>query len=97
MAQKSHGSQQGARKKLARDSRTSTTVNDHMKEFEEGEKALIKFDPSVQDGRVHTRFYGQTAEVTGSRGDAVEVEVKDGGKTKTLFLKPIHLEKVGEE
>ncbi len=97
MAQKSHGPQQGARKKLSREPRTSTTVNDHMKEFDEGEKALIKFDPSVQDGRVHSRFYGRTAEVTGFRGDAVEVEVKDGSKTKTLFLKPIHLEKVDEE
>lgn len=93
MAQKSHGSQQGARSKLSKDSRESPTINDHLKTFEEGEKALIKINPSVQEGRVHTRFHGETVEVTGKRGDAYEVEVKDGNKTKNLYIKPIHLKK----
>ena len=94
MAQKSHGSQQGARSKLSKDSKHTTTINDRMKNFEEGEQAIIKINPSVQEGRVHTRYHGTVAEVTGERGDAYEVEFEDGGKTKQLYIKPVHLEKV---
>jgi len=94
MAQKSHGSQQGARKKLSKGSKHTTTINDRMKTFEEGEKALIKINPSVQEGRVHTRYHGNVAVVTGKRGNAYEVEFEDGGKTKQLYIKPVHLEKV---
>lgn len=67
-----------------------------LKDFEEGEKALIKIDSSVQDGTPHTRFYGKTVEVVGQRGDAYEVEFKDGDKTKQLQVHPAHLEKVNE-
>lgn len=96
MAQKSQGSQQGARKTLKRDRRERTTVNDKLKEFEEGEKALINVDSSVQEGRPHMRFHGKTADVTGMRGDAYEVEFKDGGETKTIQINAAHLQKVDE-
>lgn len=94
MAQKSHGSQQGARNKLSKGSRDKTTINDRMKSFEEGDKALIKLNPSVTEGRVHTRYHGKTVDVTGKRGDAYEVEFQEGKKTKNLYIKPVHLEKV---
>jgi large subunit ribosomal protein L21e len=68
-----------------------------MKEFEEGEKVLIQYHPSVQSGRVHSRFHGTTAEVTGRQGDAVTLQLKDGGKMKTLHLKPVHIKKLDEE
>lgn len=94
MAQKSHGSQHGTRHKLSRGPEDTLTVNDHMKEFEEGEKVLIEFHPSVQEGRVHSRYHGSAAEVTGHRGDAVELSVEDGNKSKTLYIKPVHLKAV---
>lgn len=97
MAQKSHGSRHGTRKKFSRGHREVLTVNDHMKEFEEGEKVLVRFNPSVQEGRIHQRFHGRTAEVAGSRGNAVKLELKDGGKVKQLFIQPVHLEKTGGE
>lgn len=96
MAQKSSGSQQGARKTLSRDGREKPTVNDYFKEFEEGEKALLKINASETEGRVHVRYHGRTVEVTGERGDAYEVQFNDKGKDKTLYVKPIHLEKVEE-
>lgn len=68
-----------------------------MKEFEEGEKVRVKYNASVQEGRSHQRFYGNTATVSGFQGDAVELEIKDGKQLKTLYLKPVHLEKVEEE
>lgn len=96
MAQKSSGSQQGARDKLSKTVGESTTVNDHLKEFDEGETARIQLNPSVTEGRVHVRYHGKNVKVTGKRGNAYELEVTDGGKTKTLYIKPVHLEKVEE-
>lgn len=92
MAQKSQGSQQGARDKLSSGPRDKTTVNEYLKEFEEGEKVLIKIDPSVQEGRPHTRFHGKTVEVTGMQGDSYEVKFDDGNVEKTLFIPPVHLQ-----
>ncbi|MBY6286985.1 50S ribosomal protein L21e [Nanohaloarchaea archaeon] len=96
MAQKSQGSQQGARKKLKKDSREKTTVNDRLQSFEEGDKALIHVDSSVQEGRPHMRFHGKTAEVTGQRGDAYIVEFDEGDETKTLQIDPAHLNEVNQ-
>jgi large subunit ribosomal protein L21e len=97
MAQKSQGSQQGARKTLKRDRRATTTVNDKLKTFEEGEKALVKVDSSVQESRPHMRYHGRTGEVTGKRGNSYEVVVSDGGEEKTLYLHPAHMRKTEEE
>lgn len=93
MAQKSSGSQQGARNKLSKDSRHKTTITDRLKEFEEGDKAVIKIDPSVTKGRVHTRYHGKSVEVTGKRGESNEVQFKEGNNTKTLYIKSVHLQK----
>jgi len=96
MAQKSHGSQHGARSKLSNNARDKTTVNDYLKNFEEGEKALIKIEPAESSGRPHQRFHGRTVEVVGKQGDSYEVEFTDGKVDKTLFIPPIHLQKTGE-
>lgn len=96
MAQKSHGSRHGTRHKFSRGPRDRTTINEHLKEFEEGEKVRIQMDSSVQEGRVHQRYQGEAAEVVGTRGDAYKLVVKDGGKQKELFLKPIHLQSMEE-
>lgn len=94
MAQKSHGSSHGTRHKFSRGQRDRTTINEHLKDFEEGEKVRIHMNASVQEGRVHHRFQGQTAEVVGTRGDAYKLKLKDGSKEKQLFLKPVHLKSV---
>lgn len=94
MAEKSRGSQHGARNKLSSGPREKNTVNDYTKEFEEGEKARIQINASVPEGRPHQRFHGKTVTVTGKRGDAFQVEFTDGDIEKTLFIKPVHLEEV---
>ncbi|QGA80340.1 50S ribosomal protein L21e [Candidatus Nanohalobium constans] len=93
MAQKSQGSQQGARNKLSNTAKDKTTVNEYLKEFEEGEKVLIKIEPSESEGRPHQRFHGKTVEVTGKQGDSYEVKFKDGNIEKTLYIPPIHLKR----
>lgn len=94
MAEKSRGSQHGARKKLSSGPRDKTTVNEHMKEFEEGQKVQIQINPQVPEGRPHQRFHGRTVRVSGRRGDAYEVKFDDGDIEKTLYIKPVHLEEV---
>jgi large subunit ribosomal protein L21e len=94
MAQKSHGSQQGARDKLSGSPRDKTTVNEYLKEFEEGEKVLIKINSSVQEGRPHVRFHGKAVEVQGMQGDSYEIKFKDGNVEKTLFVPPVHLKEL---
>jgi len=93
MAQKSQGSQHGARSKLSNTAKDKTTVNEYLKEFEEGEKALIQIEPSESEGRPHTRFHGKTVEIIGKQGDSYKVEFKDGNVEKTLFIPPIHLKR----
>lgn len=94
MAQKSQGSQQGARDKLSSSPRDKTTVNEYLKEFEEGDKVLVKINSGVQEGRPHVRFHGRTAEVTGKQGDSYELKFKDGNVEKTLYVPPIHLKEM---
>ncbi len=93
MAEKSRGPQHGARDKLSSGPRSKTTVNEKIKEFEEGEKALIKVEPSVQEGRPHMRFHGETVTITGKRGQAYEVKFTDGNTEKQLQIPPVHLQK----
>lgn len=96
MAQKSHGSRHGTRHKFSRGSRDRTTINEHLKQFEEGEQVRIQMDSSIQEGRVHHRYQGEAAEVEGKRGDAYKLTLEDGGKEKELFIKPIHLQSMEE-
>ncbi len=66
----------------------------YFQEFEEGEKVNLKVHPSVQKGRFFPRFHGLTGTVTGhKKGSCYEVQIKDGGKRKVLYVHPIHLKK----
>jgi large subunit ribosomal protein L21e len=96
MAEKSRGSQHGARHKLSSNPREKVTVNEQIKDFEEGEKARIEVNASITEGRPHQRFHGRTVNVVGKQGDAYKVEFMDGSVSKNLFIKPIHLQKIEE-
>lgn len=62
-----------------------------MQHFEAGEKVNIIVDPSVHKGMPFSRFHGLTGVVVGQRGDAFEVNVKAGNKTKMVVARPEHL------
>lgn len=94
MAEKSRGSQHKSRSKLTKESGSKLTVNEQIKQFEEGEQAMIKINPSQTEGRPHTRFHGTTGTITGQKGDAYEITFKDGNTEKKLHIKPVHLKKV---
>ncbi len=73
----------------------AVTAGRMMGGFEEGERVVLKIEPSVQKGRPHPRYQGRVGVVRGRRGRAYEVEITDGGKMKRIITLPEHLRKVG--
>ncbi len=60
-------------------------------ELNPGDYVDIIINPAVHRGMPHKRFHGKTGRVIGKRGRAYIVEVRDGGKMKTLIVRPDHL------
>ena len=89
----SNGPLHGTRNKLKNKPRERGTSPPQrsVEEYEAGEKVHLKIDPSVHKGRFHPRFDGQTGEIEGSQGRAYKVLITDGGKEKTLVVRPAHL------
>jgi large subunit ribosomal protein L21e len=84
-----------ARGKLTKERGRGVTVGRIMGEFREGERVILRIEPSVQEGRPHPRYQGRVGMVRGRRGRAYEVEIKDGGKIKKVIILPEHLVRVG--
>ena len=89
----SSGPLAGNRKKLTNHPRERGTSPPQraMQRFEEGERVHLKLDPSVHKGRFPPKFVGLTGTIAGEQGDAYQVEINDGGKTKTLVTVAAHL------
>lgn len=89
----SNGPLHSTREKLSNDPRERGTSppQRQVEEYDVGEKVHLKIDPSVPEGRFHSRFNGNTGEVTGKQGRAFKVQITDGGKEKTLIAYAAHL------
>jgi large subunit ribosomal protein L21e len=94
----SNGPKQGTRNKLRNTPRERgvSPPQQSVENYETGEKVHLKLDPSLPDGTFHPRFNGRTGEVVGRQGDAFEVEITDGGKTKTIIAAAAHLRRQAE-
>ncbi|MBT3813985.1 50S ribosomal protein L21e [Candidatus Woesearchaeota archaeon] len=68
-------------------------LSKYFQKFVNGDKVNLKVYAGVQKGRFFPRFHGMTGTVSGQKGSCYEVTIKDGGKTKRLFIHPIHLSK----
>ncbi|MEM2817823.1 MAG: hypothetical protein QXN39_05010 [Archaeoglobaceae archaeon] len=51
-------------------------------------------EPASQKGMPHPRYHGRSGVVVGQRGRAYLVQIRDGGKIKTLISRPEHLRAV---
>lgn len=93
---RSKGTRQGTRKILRKkpQDRGAIPITKSLQEFEEGEKARIKIEPSIHKGQPHRRFQGKIGTIEGTQGEAFVVKVKDGGKEKKVITRPEHLQKV---
>ncbi|MFD1634174.1 50S ribosomal protein L21e [Haloplanus ruber] len=89
----SNGPLNGTRGKLSNDPRDrgASPPQRAIQEYDDGQKVHLNIDPSVPEGRFHPRFNGHTGTVVGTQGSAFKVEINDGGKDKTVIVRPAHL------
>lgn len=88
-----NGPRKKTRYKFKKDlrSRGVLPVTRVIQKFELGQKVHVVCEPSIQKGMPHHRFHGLTGSVTGRRGRAWIVEIRDGTKYKTIISRPQHL------
>jgi large subunit ribosomal protein L21e len=92
MGWKSHGFRFKSGRKLRKRVRErGLRIRRVLQEFEVGQTVHIEIDSAVQKGMPHPRFHGRTGKVIGQRGRAYLVQIRDGGKYKTLIVRPEHL------
>ena len=90
---KSHGERRKTRYKLKKKPRARglSPVSRAIQEFEIGQSVHVKLDPSVHRGMSNPKFHGRTGKITGQRGRAYLVAVRDGKAVKQIILYPEHL------
>ncbi|MBU0953722.1 MAG: 50S ribosomal protein L21e [Nanoarchaeota archaeon] len=91
MAKRSHGFRHKTRQKLSSASRSKFTVEKFLADHPIGSRVVVHQEPSSHKGMPHPRFRGIVGIVTGKRGQAYLVELKTGGKLKTVIARPEHL------
>lgn len=62
-----------------------------MRKYSEGEKVVVKLDSSTHKGMPHARYQGRVGVVEEKRGRAYVVKIAEGGKVRTLMIRPEHL------
>ena len=73
---------------------TKTPITEFLREFDVGEKVIIKINSSSHKGMPFRRFQGLCGEVLAKRGRAYVLKIKDGGKFKEIIANPEHLKKI---
>ncbi len=92
MGWKSHGFRFKSGRKLRKKVRErGVRIRKFLQTFDVGQRVHIDIEPASQKGMPHPRFQGRTGVVIGQRGRAYLVQVRDGGKMKTLIVRPEHL------
>jgi large subunit ribosomal protein L21e len=99
MVKRSKGTRSDTRQVFRRRARERglSPITRGLQKFNSGEKAHIIIDSSVHKGQPHSRFQGATGTVVGARGAAYILDVRTGGKIRTVISRPEHLRKVGND
>lgn len=66
-----------------------------LREYHEGDKALVIIDSRQHKGMPHRRYHGKVGTVTNVGRRAVTLDVKLGDKTKTLITRLDHIKPFG--
>jgi large subunit ribosomal protein L21e len=90
-----HGKISKARCKLIRP-KDKHGITKYLKEFEVGQKAVIKIDSSSQN-YPHPRHQGLIGEVIEKRGRGYVVQVRVGNSYKKIITVPEHLKAIVEQ
>ncbi len=96
MVKRTRGYRQASRNKLRKDARDKgmPTVNRVLKVFNVGDLVTVRLEPSTHKGMPHHRYQGKIGKITGTRGSAYLIALKDGDKDKLIISRPVHLVKV---
>lgn len=96
MTKMSHGPRAGSRKKMTKrvKQKGMPTVNSVLKEFNIGDLAAVKINPSVHSGIPFHNFHGYTGRITGKQGRCYILTIKTGSVTKNVLAAPVHLIKI---
>jgi large subunit ribosomal protein L21e len=96
MVQRRGGFRRKTRYKLSRDPRDrgKVSIRKYLQSFKDGERVILKINPSVHGGMYFPRFHGNHGIIRNKRGECYIVEIKDKDKAKSLIVHPVHLTKV---
>ena len=96
MVQRVGGSRRKTRDlmKKPRRMRGKLSLTRFFAKFSEGDKVILRSEPSYQKGIYFRRFHAKVGVIEKKRGSCYEVSIKDGNKRKTLVLHPVHLKRV---
>lgn len=70
-----------------------TKLSEYFKKINKGDRVALKRNLSYK-ANFPKRMQGKTGVVTGTRGAAKIIEIKDRNKMKKFVVKPIHLKKL---
>lgn len=96
MSKRKGGSRAGSRRLFRKTPRTrgKISLTKFFMPYEMGDRAVLSAEPAVQKNLYHQRFHGRAGNIVAKRGDCYELEIKDGNKTKTIIVHPVHMKKL---
>lgn len=90
---RSHGFRHKSRSVMTK--RQPRGVSFLLREYNEGDRALVIIDPRQHKGLPHRRYHGKVGTVTKVGRRTVTLAVKLGTKTKTLITRFDHIKPFG--
>ncbi|UCG93851.1 MAG: 50S ribosomal protein L21e [Candidatus Aerophobus sp.] len=72
--------------------RGKTGLSKILRDYESGEKVLVKINPSVHKGMPHRRYHGKIGAIVNKKGRSYVVHVSQGRAVKEIIVRPEHLE-----
>lgn len=73
--------------------RGKISIRHFFQKFTVGDSVHLVAEPAYQQGMYNPRFYGRVGVVSGMQGDCYLIDIKEGGKEKTLIVHPVHLKR----
>lgn len=90
----SKGYRSGTRRLLTKEPREhgKMSLSKLLREYQPGNRVIIRIDSSVQKGMPHRRFHGKIGTIIEKRGRSYVVSVSQGDAVKEIIARPEHLE-----
>ena len=90
---RSHGFKHKSRSIMTKDAPRG--VSFLLREYHEGDKALVIIDPRQHKALPHRRYHGKVGTITKLGKRSIILDIKLGKKTKTLITRADHIKPFG--